>query len=133
MSTDLSDVPAELREAVAAALAAAGVDDGHIAVEIVDPARIAELNLAHRGVEGPTDVLAFPLDGAGPATGPREIGDVVLCPEQCSDAAEAAVHGTLHLCGFDHERDHGEMLRVQAEVMGRLKEAEGREHKAEGS
>ncbi len=121
MIVELSDVPPALRDAVAAALAAAGVADGHIAVEIVDPARIAELNLRHREVGGPTDVLAFPLDGSGPAAGPRELGDVVICPEHCSDVVEAAVHGTLHLCGFDHEVDDGEMLRVEAEVMERLR------------
>ena len=69
---------------VAAALAAAGVDDGHLAVELVDAARIRELNREHRGKDAPTDVLAFPLDGAGPTAGPRELGDVAICPEHCS-------------------------------------------------
>jgi len=67
---DLSDVPADLREPVAAALAAVGVDDGHLAVEIVDAARIRELNAAHRGKDEPTDVLSFPIDELGPAPGP---------------------------------------------------------------
>ncbi len=124
MSADLSDVPLQLREAVAAALEAAGVAEGHIAVEIADAGRIAGLNRKHRGVEGPTDVLAFPVDEADAVPGPREIGDVVICPEHCSDVVEAAVHGTLHLCGFDHEVDDGEMLRVQAEVMRRLAEGD---------
>ena len=110
MSLDLSDVPAELREPVAAALAAAGVDDGHLAVELVDAERIRELNREHRGKDAPTDVLAFPIDGAGPAAGPRELGDVAICPEHCTDVTEAAVHGVLHLCGYDHETDDGEML-----------------------
>jgi probable rRNA maturation factor len=125
MAVDLSDVPAKLRGAVAAALAAAGVADGHLAVELVDAARIRELNCAHRGKDAPTDVLAFPLDGAGPTPGPRELGDVTICPEQCSDLTEAAVHGTLHLCGMDHETDDGEMLRMQAELMGRLRDSPG--------
>ena len=123
MRAELTDVPPDLRDAVAAALGAAGVEDGHIAVEIAGPERIAELNPRHRGVEGPTDVLAFPLDRAGVVAGPRELGDVVICPEQCEDVVEAAVHGTLHLCGFDHEVDDGEMLALQAEVMRRLAEA----------
>ena len=122
MSADLDDVPPELRDAVAAALAAAGVEDGHIAVEIAGAERIAELNRSHRGVEGPTDVLAFPLDLDRPVAGPRELGDVVICPEHCEDVVEAAVHGTLHLCGFDHARDDGEMLALQAEVMAILAE-----------
>ena len=117
MSPDLSDVPAELREPVAAALAAAGVGDGHLAVELVDAPRIAELNREHRGKDAPTDVLAFPIDGVGPAPGPRELGDVAICPEHCSDVTEAAVHGVLHLCGFDHEVDEGEMLALQARVL----------------
>ena len=117
MSVDLSDVPAELHEPVAAALAAAGVDDGHLAVELVDAARIQELNREHRGKDAPTDVLAFPVDEAGPTAGPRELGDVAICPEHCSQVTEAAVHGVLHLCGYDHEVDEGEMLALQARVL----------------
>jgi probable rRNA maturation factor len=120
MAVDLSDVPPELRDAVAAALNAVGVDDGHLAVELVDSERIRELNRDHRGEDAPTDVLAFPLDGVGPTAGPRELGDVAICPEHCSDLLEAAVHGTLHLCGLDHEVDKGEMLSLQARVMARL-------------
>jgi probable rRNA maturation factor len=120
MAADLSDVPVELRDAVAAALAAADVSDGHLAVELVDSGRIQELNRVHRGKDAPTDVLAFPLDGAGPTPGPRELGDVAICPEHCVDVVEAAVHGTLHLCGMDHEGDDGEMLALQERVIGGL-------------
>jgi probable rRNA maturation factor len=121
MGPDLSDVPVELREAVGAALEAAGVADGHLAVELVGEDRIRELNRAHRGVDAPTDVLAFPLDGPGPTAGPRELGDVAICPPRCTDVTEAAVHGVLHLCGLDHEVDDGEMLALQAAVMERLR------------
>ncbi len=117
MTVDLSDVPVELRDAVAAALAAAGVADGHLAVELVDAAKIRDLNREHRGKDGPTDVLSFPVDGAGPIPGPRELGDVAICPEHCADVVEAAVHGALHLCDMDHETDSGEMLALQARVM----------------
>jgi probable rRNA maturation factor len=117
LKPDLSDVPGELREAVAATLEAAGVDDGHLAVELVDSERIRELNRDHRGKDAPTDVLAFPVDGAGPTAGPRELGDVAICPEHCGDVAEAAVHGVLHLCGFDHETDDGEMLAAQGRIL----------------
>ena len=121
MSTDLADVPPELQKAVAAALAAAGVQDGHLAVQVVDAARIRDLNNLHRGVDAPTDVLAFPLDGTGPVPGPRELGDVAICPAHCSDVTEAAVHGVLHLCGHDHETDDGEMLTVQDQVLASLR------------
>ena len=121
MSLDLSDVPAELRSAVAAALEAVGVDEGHLAVEIVGAARIRELNRDHRGKDAPTDVLAFPIDELGPVAGPRELGDVAICPEHCSDVTEAAVHGVLHLCGHDHETDAGEMLALQARVLAALR------------
>jgi probable rRNA maturation factor len=121
VTVDLTDVPADLRRAAAAALAAAGVDEGHLAVEIVDEARIRELNRDHRGKDAPTDVLAFPIDGSEPVAGPRELGDVAICPERCSDVAEAAVHGVLHLCGHDHEADEGEMLALQARVLAGLR------------
>jgi probable rRNA maturation factor len=117
---DLNDVPEDLRGPVAAALAAAGVEDGHLAVEIVGEERIRELNREHRGKDAPTDVLAFPVDGAGPTPGPRELGDVAICPEHCTDVAEAAVHGVLHLCGYDHEVDGGEMFTLQARVIESL-------------
>jgi probable rRNA maturation factor len=121
MALELSDVPDRLHYPVAAALAMAGVLDGHLAVELVDADRIQALNREHRGVDAPTDVLAFPLDGAGPTPGPRELGDVVICPEHCADVTEAAVHGALHLCGMDHETDEGEMLALQALVMEGLR------------
>jgi probable rRNA maturation factor len=118
---DLSDVPARLRHPVAAALAAAGVEDGHMGLDLVGEGRMRTLNYAHRGVDEATDVLAFPLDGADRPAGPRELGDVFICPERATDLAEAAVHGTLHLCGYDHETDDGEMVALQAEVLASLK------------
>ena len=71
---DLSTCRRSCASAVAAALAAAGVDDGHLAVELVDEERIRELNREHRGKDAPTDVLAFPVDGAGPTAGPARAG-----------------------------------------------------------
>jgi len=124
VSLDLTDVPPDLRDAVSAALTAAGVSDGHLGVEILGEERIRELNREHRGKDAPTDVLAFPIDELDPVAGPRELGDVAICPEHCSDVTEAAVHGALHLCGYDHETDDGEMLALQAEVL------EGMGHRA---
>ncbi len=123
MPVDLSDVPADLREPVAAALAAVGVDEGHLAVEIVDVARILELNRDHRGKDEATDVLSFPIDELGPAAGRRELGEVAICPELCVDMTltETVIHGVLHLCGYDHETDDGEMLALQARVLETLR------------
>jgi probable rRNA maturation factor len=84
------------------------------------------LNYAHRGVDEATDVLAFPIDEPDPSPGPRELGDVFICPEQATDVIEAAVHGTLHLCGYDHETDKGEMLALQDKVMAGLRGSAGK-------
>jgi probable rRNA maturation factor len=121
LSADLGDVPEELREPVAAALDAAGVEEGHLSVELVDEERIRRLNRDHRSHDDATDVLAFPVDGAAETPGPRELGDVVICPARATDVTEAAVHGVLHLCGYDHDTDGGEMLALQSRVMASLR------------
>jgi probable rRNA maturation factor len=110
--------PLRVRELASIALGSAGIADGHLAVEFVDADRIAGLNAAHRGKAGPTDVLSFPMDGLDDPHGPRELGDVVICPEHTTDLEEAVVHGVLHLTGMDHETDEGEMLALQAEILG---------------
>jgi probable rRNA maturation factor len=112
----------EVRRLLALALASAGIADGHVAVELVGADRMAELNAAHRGRRGPTDVLSFPMDGVGylDAAAPaatRELGDIVICPEHTADIREAIVHGALHLTGMDHETDDGEMLALQREIL----------------
>jgi probable rRNA maturation factor len=115
-------LPAQrVREACTLAAASAGIEDGHLAVEFVDARRIAELNAEHRAIDGPTDVLSFPVDVNGSPAGPRELGDVVICPEHTEDLLEAVVHGVLHLTGMDHETDDGEMLTLQAELVGWLR------------
>jgi probable rRNA maturation factor len=108
----------ETERLVALAVASAGVHEGHLAVEYVDAARIAELNEEHRGKVGPTDVLSFPIDEADELVGaPRELGDIVICAPHTVDLREAIVHGALHLVGMDHEVDDGEMLAVQSEIL----------------
>jgi probable rRNA maturation factor len=114
---DLSDVPEHLRPTASAALRAAGVMEGHLSVELVSEGRIRELNRRHRGLDEPTDVLSFPIDGSDPVAGPRELGDVVICPERTADQRRATVHAVLHLCGYDHERDDGEMLELEESVV----------------
>jgi probable rRNA maturation factor len=107
----------ELERLCALAIASAGVEDGHVAIEFVDVDRIRELNREHRSLDEPTDVLSFAIDGDGAAAGPRELGDIVICPEHTEDLREAVVHGALHLTGMDHETDDGEMLALQAELL----------------
>jgi probable rRNA maturation factor len=65
-------------------------------------------------------VLSFPIDEDSVVAGPRELGDVVICPEHTEDVVEAVVHGVLHLAGYDHEADDGEMLALQDSVMESL-------------
>ena len=114
------DADPALHRAADAALRAAGITEGHLAISFVDSDEIRELNRRHRGIDQPTDVLSFPVDGTGPAAGPRELGDVVICREHTADVTEAVVHGVLHLCGYDHETDEGEMLALQDEIMAAL-------------
>jgi probable rRNA maturation factor len=125
--------PEEVRRLCTRAAARMGIDDAHVAIEFVDVRRIAQLNAEHRASRGPTDVLSFPIDGAEPAPVapspegalqaasvralPRELGDIVICPECTADLREAIVHGMLHLLGMDHETDDGEMLALQRELL----------------
>ena len=111
-------------------LARLGVQAGHLAIEFVDEERIHLLNREHRERDKPTDVLSFPVDGEGIAVSgppplsnaePLELGDVVICPPHTEDIVEAVVHGVLHLCGFDHEIDGGEMLALQDEIVDGLR------------
>jgi probable rRNA maturation factor len=109
---------AEIERLAAIAAASAGVSEGHLAIEFVDAAAIRKLNREHRAKDAPTDVLSFPIDGAAAdPLGPRELGDVVICPEHTVELREAVVHGVLHLLGMDHERDEGEMLALQRELL----------------
>jgi probable rRNA maturation factor len=111
---------AEIERLAALAAASAGIEDGHVGVTFVSGERIAELNQAWRGKEGPTDVLSFPIDETGEISGPptlRELGDVVISPQHTADLREAVVHGVLHLVGMDHETDDGEMLALQRELL----------------
>jgi probable rRNA maturation factor len=107
----------EAQELCLLALSSAGIADGHAAIEFVDTERIRELNREYRDHDEPTDVLSFGIDEDADIVGPRELGDIVICPPHTEDLREAIVHGTLHLTGMDHETDEGQMLALQAELM----------------
>ena len=107
----------EIEELCSLAMSSAGIADGHMAVEFVDEDRIRELNRDYRRIDEPTDVLSFGVDEDRASAGPRELGDIVICPAHTEDLREAIVHGALHLSGMDHETDDGEMLALQAELM----------------
>lgn len=108
---------------VRAALAAEGVTEGELGLTLVAQTEMAELNAAHRGKAAPTDVLSFPLDGGEPLPEglPRQLGDLVLCPQVAAAAGTPIelllVHGALHLVGYDHEADDGSMLARQDELL----------------
>jgi probable rRNA maturation factor len=86
-------------------LAAEGVDDGELGLSLVGPEEIRTLKREHLGIDEETDALAFPIDGREtvPEGVPRQLGDVVLCPQVVEDAWRAPlVHAVLHLVGYDH-------------------------------
>jgi len=101
---------AELDTAAAAELIRAvlrdeGVGDGELGLQLVGPDEIRTLKREHLGIDEETDALAFPLDGREPIFDgvPRQLGDIVLCPQVVGDAWRAPlVHAVLHLVGYDH-------------------------------
>jgi probable rRNA maturation factor len=105
-------------ELARAVLAAEGVADGDLGIAFVGPGEIQALKREHLGVDEATDVLSFPIDGLDeiPAGLPRQLGDVVLCPQVVGAAwRQPLVHGLLHLLGYEHgdamsDRE-GELLR----------------------
>ena len=113
-----------------------------LCVMAVDEATIAELNERWMDKEGPTDVLAFPMDELRPGLVDEEpeegvLGDLVLCPDIAARQGEAAGHGTLaeielltthgilHLLGYDHAEpeEHAEMFGLQDEILGEWRAA----------
>lgn len=97
-----------------------GIGAASVGLMVVDEAEMAEINGRHRAKPEPTDVLAFPLDGPDVLDGwpddgpPPELGDIVICPAAAQEPlATLVVHGLLHLVGYDHETDSGEMLALQ--------------------
>jgi probable rRNA maturation factor len=96
------DAAAELIRAV---LRDEGVEEGELGLQLVAPDEIRALKAEHLGVDEETDALAFPIDGRDPLPEgmPRQLGDVVLCPQVVGDAWRGPlVHAVLHLVGYDH-------------------------------
>ncbi|MDH3226762.1 MAG: rRNA maturation RNase YbeY [Thermoleophilia bacterium] len=118
--------PGPLAERVRRVCEYEGVTRASAGLMVVGEERMTEINREHRGLDRPTDVLAFPIDrpeaGRGEAKGPPpELGDVVICPAAAKEPLTTlAIHGTLHLLGYDHEVDDGEMLNRQHELVEAL-------------
>ena len=110
-------------------LVSVGRADSSLTVALVRDRRIKELNRDFRGKDRATDVLSFP---AGDGFEADYLGDVVISTDtaarQAKDAghsldrelSELVIHGVLHLCGYDHETDRGEMNRLELKLRRKL-------------
>ena len=82
-----------------------GVDEGELGIAFVTADEMRTLKREHLGIDEPTDVLSFPIDGTDtlPEGEPRALGDVVLCPAVVGEEWRwPLVHGLLHLLGHEH-------------------------------
>ncbi len=89
-------------------LSGEGVEEGELGIAFVGSDEIRRLKRDHLGIDEPTDVLSFPIDGRDevPDGVPRQLGDAVICPQVTGEAwREPLVHGLLHLLGYDHGRE----------------------------
>lgn len=105
--------------------------DGDVTIRIGSDEESRQLNRDYRGKDYPTDVLSFPLNQSLP-DGSRYCGDIhIACPVALKQAEEnehplrmelliLSVHGLLHLSGYDHEQDQGEMMALQEDIVRRL-------------
>ncbi|HSH58586.1 MAG TPA: rRNA maturation RNase YbeY [Acidimicrobiales bacterium] len=113
-------------------------DAAELSMAFVDEESMAELNQRFAGEEGPTDVLAFPIDDTDPGDGtPAMLGDLVICPAVAArnsahhagtyedEVALLVVHGILHLMGMDHEDalEAQLMQRRERELLARFQAA----------
>ena len=122
---------AALRRIGLAALRRLGQRSAEVGVLVCDDPTICALNRQYRGKDRPTDVLSFPA-GAAPGDGPRYLGDVAISLDTARrQAAERRVplerelallllHAVIHLSGYDHEADDGEMARLEARMRREL-------------
>ncbi len=120
-----------LREVGVAALQRVGVVEGELSVLFCDDRTMELLNRRFRHKAKPTDVLSFPAHDRLPS-GTVHLGDVAISVETAARQAETAghslerelclllIHGALHVCGFDHEQDHGEMEALEKQLREEL-------------
>jgi probable rRNA maturation factor len=104
-------------ELIRAVLRDEGVEDGELGLQLVGPEEIRALKREHLGIDEETDALAFPIDGREPVPDgvPRQLGDVVVCPQVVGEAWRAPlVHAVLHLLGYDHGAEMEERERAHA-------------------
>ena len=95
-----------------------GVEDGDLGVTFEPPERMRELKREHLGIDEPTDVLSFPIDGREPLPEgvPRQLGDVVVCPQVVGEGWRGPlVHGLLHLLGYEHGAEMERRERAHAQ------------------
>ena len=97
-------------------------------IALISDRRMRELNKNFRGKDSTTDVLSFPFEPDEFETEENSLGDILISVEQAKRQAsennltieteikQLILHGILHLCGFDHERDNGEMNRRELEL-----------------
>jgi probable rRNA maturation factor len=86
-------------------LAAEGIEDGELGLQLVPPGEMRDLKREHLGLDEEGDVLSFPIDGREPLPEgiPRQLGDAVLCPQVVgADWRRPLAHGVLHLLGYEH-------------------------------
>jgi probable rRNA maturation factor len=110
---DLQSAASLIREV----LGAEGIADGELGFQLVGPEEIRALKREYLGADEETDALAFPIDGrdALPEGMPRQLGDVVLCPQVVGEAWRGPlVHAVLHLVGYDHGAEMEARERVHA-------------------
>ncbi|HXK15639.1 MAG TPA: rRNA maturation RNase YbeY [Gaiellaceae bacterium] len=99
-------------------LRAEGIEAGELGIAFVDKDEMRVLKREHLGIDEPTDVLSFPIDGRDdvPEGVPRALGDVVLCPQVVGEEWRwPLTHGLLHLLGYDHG---DEMEAREQELLG---------------
>lgn len=127
-----------VRDAIAAAAAELATPDGEVSIVLTDDTSIQKLNREWRGIDKPTNVLSFPAATLGLQGPPRLLGDVIIAYETLArEAAEEAkpflhhlahiaVHGHLHLLGYDHRTDSeaGAMEALERDILSRLRIAD---------
>jgi probable rRNA maturation factor len=124
----------DILERAALAVLAHQSADGDLTIVLTDDAQLRELNRDYLGIDRPTDVLSFPASETDPETARRYLGDILISVQRADEQARAtghaleaevqllAVHGTLHLLGYDHAEadEKARMWKAQAEVLERL-------------